>query len=964
MREGATPWPTPQRALLVSLVYALVAGAYIRLSDHLVASLAPDTARFEVLSTFKGWGFVALTSIALFVLLWRLGLAGARAAEAEAASSRRLAQWNALFDLAPDAAFLMEEGRIVEASRTAGVLLGREPRDLVGHEVWEFSPPRQPDGSDSRVAAGAIIAAAREGEASQVPWVARRGVDGVELELEISLTALPGQPRRVLAFVRDMTDARAAAGALAQQSEQMRLLVEGTSQFFFYIQDLSGDVTYVSPSVRQITGRPAKEWLGQQHWWVTDNPLNKAAIEATHRRLRGETLVEPSLVEIRHSDGHPVMIEAHEFPRHEAGKLVGLHGIAHDVTQRKRAEAALRRSEEHFRQMEAKYRSIFENAVEGIYQVTPEGEYVTVNPMMARILGFESTDHLVAESTRVEGHFYAEPSRWRTLVELLRTTGAATGFESQMVRRDGNVIWVSENVRAVRDALGAITGFEGTAVDITEHRRRDEALRESEETARALLNAPDLAAVLLDGAGLVLAANEAALKTLGVSGEQLRGKSYFELLSPEERARAGRTVSKVVEERQGVRFVTRWRGRSYSVSIYPVLDSRGSVTRLAGFARDITEQSALEAQLRQAQKMEAIGQLAGGVAHDFNNLLQAQMSSVELLRLAGADAGRRSAAVDELESFVKRGASLTRQLLLFSRRGVTRLEHLDLGDLVREAASFLRRLVRENIQLSLELAAEPLPAYADRGQLEQALVNLAVNASDAMPDGGALTLRTVRPDAGHVGFEVEDTGPGIPAELRERVFEPFFTTKSAGKGTGLGLSVVHGIVTAHEGRIDLTSDVGQGTVFRVVLPRSVPAPPMAPAAAVADEGAIRSGRGERVLLVEDEEGARSGLTEMLTMLGYEPVAACDGGEAEALPVQPPFDVLLTDLMLPGVHGEEVARRLRLKWPDLRVILMSGYAEDEAMRHGLSAEGTHFLQKPFNLEALARELRVALEAPVS
>jgi two-component system cell cycle sensor histidine kinase/response regulator CckA len=1074
-----------RRSALVALGYAAVAGVYIWASDHVVARLATDTSSMRVISTLKGLGFVAVTTIGLFVLLWRLGVQVQRRMSAETVSSMREEQWKVLFEHAPDAAFLLDGDRFIEASVSAGALFGCRPEALVGRTPWDVSPRQQPGGASSHEEAAWRLASLKVGKVSRFPWVHSRA-DGSQFEASVALAALPNQPHRTLAFVRDVSEARANARELESRGDQMRLLVEGTRNFFFYVQGLDSNVTYVSPSVEQITGRPAGEWLGQHHWWVTSNPLNAEAIAATRRHLQGELDNEPIFVEVQHSDGHPVMLEVHEFGRWKDGKLIGLQGIAHDVTRRKQAEEALQRSEGHFRQMEKKYRTIFENAGEGIYQATTEGEFVTVNPTMAHILGYESAEQLLAETTERGAHFYAEPARWQQLTELLKGRGSVTAFESRMVRRDGTVILVSENVRALRDGHGEPLAYEGVLVDVTERRRSEEALRESEETARALLNAPDDAAALLDPDGVVLAANETAGEVLGVRVSDLLGMCLFDLFSPEQAAAAGKSLAKVVRSGEKLRFVQEWKGRSFTITIYPVLDAKLSVSRLAIFARDIsdqiggerarnrlataveqaaeaimitdvdgvieyvnpafedvtgysqaealgtnprmlksgqhdeafyahlwrtiragdvwaghlvnrrkdgtlyeeeatispvrdreqrivnfvavkrdvTEQTALQAQLRQSQKMEAVGQLAGGVAHDFNNLLQALVSTLELLRAQGDDRERREAAISEVEAYVKRGSSLTRQLLLFSRRGVTRRERLELNEVLRETSSLLQRLVRENIHVDVELEPASLPVEADRGQLEQVLVNLVVNASDAMPGGGRMVLRTGRRPEGHVCFEVEDTGRGIAEELREKVFEPFFTTKAAEKGTGLGLSVVHGIVTGHGGWVELVSEIDRGTLFRVVLPRAADLPEGARSGA--ECGAAASGpppgSGERVLLVEDEDGARHGLAEMLSMLGYEVTEVASGEDALALRTGHGYDVLLSDLLLPGLHGFEVARRLRERWPDLRVILMSGYAEDEATRQGLSKEEAHFLQKPFNLDVLAREIRSALSDP--
>jgi CheY-like chemotaxis protein/two-component sensor histidine kinase len=359
--------------------------------------------------------------------------------------------------------------------------------------------------------------------------------------------------------------------------------------------------------------------------------------------------------------------------------------------------------------------------------------------------------------------------------------------------------------------------------------------------------------------------------------------------------------------------------------------------------------------------MEAVGQLAGGIAHDFNNLLQALMSQIQLLQSRSEDPQGVVSLSRELEQQVGRGASLTRQLLLFSRRETVKPEKLDLNEAVRDATSMLKRLVRANIALGLEFSPGPLRVEVDRGQLDQVLMNLAVNASDAMPEGGKLTIRTGA-DAGQtVWLTVEDTGHGIPAVIRDRIFEPFFTTKGVGKGTGLGLSVVHGIVAQHGGRIQVESDVGKGTTFRITLPRAGSGEFPAAAELPTPAQELPEGKGERILVVEDEEIARQGLHDILASLGYRVVAVGSGEEAGGLPGDPGFDLLLTDLMLPGIAGPALAATLKERWSALKVILMSGYTEDEAVRRGVGSGLVRFLQKPFDMKTLAREVRAALDS---
>ena len=391
--------------------------------------------------------------------------------------------------------------------------------------------------------------------------------------------------------------------------------------------------------------------------------------------------------------------------------------------------------------------------------------------------------------------------------------------------------------------------------------------------------------------------------------------------------------------------------------------------------RDVTERRRLEKDLLQAQKMEAIGRLAGGVAHEFNNLLQAMLSTAEA-RLSGDDCEVGTELLRELEPLILRGRSQTRQLLLFSRREEPVLESVELNQVLRENMAMLERLVAKNIILELQLDGRDLQALGDQGQLGQVLVNLVVNAADALPEGGKITVRSgMRPSStpstepalkgqirekqpGQVWFEVEDSGTGIPEHVREHMFEPFFTTKERGLGTGLGLSVAHGIVSRHRGSIEVESRENHGARVLVLLPEVQVGPNVA---AIHQEPASRfvPGRGERVLLVEDEPAARSGLCDVLEMLGYETVAVEDAEQALALNPTPAYDLLITDLMLPGLSGAALAEQLLVRWPTLGVIVISGYTEDrtaELVRHMKSAR---FMHKPFTMAELSHEIHTAL-----
>ena len=626
-----------------------------------------------------------------------------------------------------------------------------------------------------------------------------------------------------------------------------------------------------------------------------------------------------------------------------------LVGAMHDITDRKRAEESLRL-----------FRELVDHANDAIEVVDPEtGRYLDVNRKGCELHGYTREEYLALSISDMDPSFAAPGGPLlRQDQGPLRRTGS-TRFEAEHRRKDGSVFPVEINlslVRLDRDYLVAVVR------DITQ-RKRDE------EERNRLVAAIEQAAegiVLTDSNGVIKYVNPAFEEKSGYSRAEAVGRdlrflaveAHLDGLYPGILEAAGR--------------VETWRGRfnwprrndgrhiEGEATVSTLRDVRGEIVNLVVTLRDVTEEVALEAQLRQAQKMEAVGRLAGGVAHDFNNLLQAMFGLTQLIRSQRHDPERVATLVHDLEHEVKRGASLTRQLLLFSRREAARPERLDLNEAVGTAAAMLRRLVHENIVFAVELASDALPIEADRGQLDQVLMNLVVNASDAMPEGGRLTIRTGAHDHTQVWLGVEDTGHGIPDETRERIFEPFFTTKESGKGTGLGLSVAHGIVAQHGGRIEVTSSVGQGSTFTVVLPRaeSGARPAVEPVFAGGPE--LPPGKGEHVLLVEDEDVARGALRDILAVLGYNVTAVGSGEKAGELPAVPPFDVLLTDLMLPGIAGPDLARGLKERWPALRVVLMSGYTADELVRRGIAEGSVRFLQKPFDMATLANEIRAALD----
>jgi PAS domain S-box-containing protein len=640
-------------------------------------------------------------------------------------------------------------------------------------------------------------------------------------------------------------------------------------------------------------------------------------------------------------------------------RLSRLPLAVHAALDRARTRSMEQAAREALRESEARFHLLAEVAPVGIFRTDERGGTTYVNRRWTEISGVSADEALGLGWLQA---VYPEDrgllaAGWDDAARAGRTSEA----EYRFLRPDGTVAWVVGHAVALLDTAGSVTGYVGTIYDITERKRAEDALRESEERYRLVLANSLDAQLLASPDGTVHSANAAACTMFGRSEAEICRLGRAGVLDATDPRLAAALAERLEKGRfRGELTGLRADGTKFPIEVSSSLfrDASGALHSSMAI-RDLTQRVALETQLRQAQKMEAIGSLAGGVAHDFNNILQAMLSHIQLLRSQISDPAKVAAAAAELEQQVKRGAALTRQLLLFSRQETSKPEPLDLNEAVRTSAQLLQRLVRANISFRLELAEGALAIRADRGQLDQVLMNLVVNAADAMPDGGILRVGTGRSDDGSPWVSVSDTGCGIPEAIRDRVFEPFFTTKPAGKGTGIGLAVVRGIVDQHGGAIVLESGVGRGTTVRITLPAidtaTVPAdgPP-------SGDKPLPRGRGERVLIVEDEQGAREGLAEILTSLGYTVFAAASGEDAQVVPAEPPFDLLLTDLMLPGVAGPALAAEMAGRWPRLRVILMSGYTEDEAVKGRIAAELVRFLQKPFGMARLAREVRAALD----
>ncbi len=637
------------------------------------------------------------------------------------------------------------------------------------------------------------------------------------------------------------------------------------------------------------------------------------------------------------------------------------------ATERKRAMEELRKSEEYFR-------SLIENALDIITVLDMAGSIRYSSPSLERILGYRPA---ALHGTNLLALIH--PEDCECFLAKLKAEENLAGFPQQFQFRlrhhDGS--WrVLEAIGKRAGDDSPVGGFVMNSRDITERTQAGIALQEANETLRAVIETSPLAIYSLDLQANVKSWNHAAENIFGFSADEVMD-GPLPLVFPEHSVDFRFRFEQCIHGNRLVGNEERFQrkdGSAIEVSIWNALvrDANGNVTGIVAAVADNTERKKLEEQFRQSQKMEAVGRLAGGVAHDFNNLLTVITGYCQMMVDQLSPADPMSEDLQQVLKTADRATTLTKQLLAFSRQQIVLPKVVALDALIRDMDHILKRLAGEDIELRIEGSCGKV--RVDPGQIEQVIVNLAVNARDAMPGGGKLIIETVDRDfdefsaqyaqglapGPYVLMAVSDTGTGMDAVTRSHLFEPFFTTKERGRGTGLGLSTSYGIVKQNQGAILVYSEPGLGSTFKIYLPR-VDEPSIVQAQQPAERVNFRGT--ETVLVVEDEEGVRRVLLEMLQQAGYRVLGACGGQEAIEMcrASDDPVQVLITDVVMPKMGGRELAARIRQVTPGIRVLFVSGYADSVVLHHGALEADTHFLQKPFTVEQLGRKVREVLEA---
>ena len=784
--------------------------------------------------------------------------------------------------------------------------------------------------------------------------------------------------RENLAFVAHLTEMLAEIGVKREreketgkrlrESEEIFERFMEHSPIFVFFKDENMRALRLSRNYEAMLGMPVAEMLGRTMEELFPSGLAKRMV-ADDMRIMKEgkaiTMEEEFNGRLYSTIKFPILIEGE--PRFLAGYTM-------DITERNRAEEEIKESGE--RLLEAQ-------------QVARLGYYV-LDVATGTWTGSKVLDDVfgIGDDYRrdVEGwSLLIHPEERQSMLEyfLDDVLGKKEPFdrEYRIVRpSDPSVRWVHGLGKVAYDSRGEAVKMIGTIQDITERKEAEEALRESEGKFRlltrqfhALLDAiPDN--VTRQSHDLrVTWANRGAAAGLKKGPEDLVGNHCYSLWH--NRTSACEVCPVLETFRTGepaLEIVTTPDGRTWELRSVPVMEA-GSVVEVVEIGRNVTEQRKLQAQLQQAMKMEAVGRLAGGVAHDFNNLLTVITGYSELLlQKIGKESPMRR-EVEEIQRAGERAASLTQQLLAFSRKQIIEPKVLQLDSLVAEMHKMLTRLIGEDISLRAITGRSPGSVKVDPGQIQQILMNLVVNARDAMPDGGKITIETgnVDLDEGYcalhpyvtpgrfVMLAVSDTGKGMSEEVKSQIFEPFFTTKERGSGTGLGLATTYGAVKQAGGSIEVYSEVGIGTTLRIYLPR-IEEEAVKPEKV--DRRSNLPGGTETVLLVEDEETLRTLCERILGELGYTVLPAGNGAEAIALARKygDRIDLLLTDVVMPGMNGSELATQLVLHHPEMKVLFMSGYTDDAITRHGVLDEGVSFIGKPYTPAALARKVREVLD----
>lgn len=787
--------------------------------------------------------------------------------------------------------------------------------------------------------------------------------------------------KRYLELEQKIAERHQTEAALKASQATLQTILNSITDYVWSADIIEGRViyNYYSAVVEEITGYPPDYFMSGVERWLNiihpeDRPL---AEQKLGQELTGKTVTHE--YRITRPNGDIKWLYGTTSPTvDETGRVVSLVGVVADITERKQAEEALKKSTLRLKELAAEQRILLEHTRDFVYRHNTEGQFTYLSPSVQQITGYTIEEW---QNLHYTDPLTDNPINQQVVIHTERTL--QTGQESppylvEILHKNGQKVMLEIKERPYFEDH-RVAGIVGVARDVTDRQKAEAKLEEERNLLRTLIdNLPDHIYVI-DEQGRHISANAVHLQFVGVGLNDVIGKTVFDLYPPEVAGKYHAENQHVLQtglptfNREDLVIDAQGNRRWFLVSEIPLRDVQGKIVGLLGISRDITEHKRLEEQLLQAQKMEAIGTLAGGIAHDFNNMLTAIMGYAGLAIDTLPPDHPIYADIEGIQRIAQRAAELTSQLLAFARRQMIEPQVVNLNNLLLSMSQMLGRLIGEDVELITRPAPELWHVQIDPGQFEQIIVNLAVNARDAMPGGGRLIIETAnmtisqsqtQPYAEietgeYVMLAVTDTGTGISEEIKGHIFEPFFTTKEVGKGTGLGLATCFGIVKQNNGHIEVYSQPNRGATFTVYLPR---VKDKIRAASAGHQTNHLPGGEETILLVEDEAAVRNLAARVLGNQGYRILQAINGVEALSLiktQNSHRIDLLITDMVMPKMGGKMLVDQLRKTHPRLKILFISGYTDQAIARH-LEAD-TAFLQKPFSPYSLANKVREVLDS---
>ena len=886
-------------------------------------------------------------------------------------------------NMADDAPIIMwvtdAEGSCTYLNRRWYEFTGQDAVDALG---FGWSKATHPD--DRKMAETTFGAAVAAQGAYRIECRLRRA-DGVYRWVISAAAPRHAEDGRFLGHVGsviDIDERREAEDALRRANDLLAAVMESVPGVI-YAKDRDGRMLAANRGTTELVGKPLSAIIGRTDREFLDDPAQSAAVMANDRRIMAENRTEVIEEDVSLPDGTAATWLSTKSPFRDAGgAVVGLVGSSIDISERKRSEERLRHSEAQFRLMADAVPQI-------VWIADAQGRMEFFNKQWADYVGVSDFPATVDE---VVDRYVHPDDRTRTITafETGRQSADVLQVEHRVRRADGTYRWFLVRADPHRDErTGEILRWFGASTDIQDRKTAEEALLALNDTLerrveaaiadrdRTWNNARDLLLVLGTD-GTFRAVNPAWTQALGWSPDELVGRSFLDFIHPNDHPSSECALATAATRELPV-YENRYRHKDGSFRwISWVAAPEDGLIYASG--RDVTadkererELEQAQEQLRQAQKMEAVGQLTGGIAHDFNNLLTGVIGSLDMMQrqIAKGVTDKVDRYANAAMASANRAAALTHRLLAFSRRQPLDPRPVDANRLVGGMEELLRRTIGESVRLEMVTRGGLWQTLCDPHQLESAILNLAINARDAMPDGGTLTIETgnacledadtarrrdVRPGQ-YVRIAVTDTGVGMSADVIAKAFDPFFTTKPIGQGTGLGLSMIYGFARQSEGYAKIISEPGRGSTIKLYLPRYHGEGEDADKAAAEGSPGHRAGQGEVVLVVEDETVVRNLVVDVLQELGYRAVEAADGPAGlKLLQSDMRIDLLVTDIGLPGLNGRQVADAARASRPDLPVLFMTGYAENATVANGFLDPGMQMITKPFAVEALAARIR--------